>query len=430
MSFKFFRVASAMALSVAMATSAQAQADPCQGESGTAAAISLAEATRLALAADLRPDLAAAEVRAARTERAIAALRPADTVSVQIEDFPGTGLASNIDSLQITGSFSRVWERGGKREAREAFARTAVDVAQTAAMVADYDIREEVETLFLEAAIAEKRIALACDRVEIAKDLEAAVQRRVDAARDPVLARARATSDRLEAEADARRYAAISGNIRAALGAYWQADGDIRIEPDILVTRFVPRRLNLFPLYSPELQRLEAERLRAAARIELDRRQAIPDVTWSVGVRKFGIEDDLAVIGGASIPLGSTGRSDAAVWRARAEQGRIEMQREVLKQELLRRAAGYQRSAISSLDRIEEIDTILLPATIEAVELARDGYARGAFSYLDVIGAQNSVAILREERLSHLRTYILNEAALARLALPADLPTPRLETSQ
>ena len=153
-------------------------------------------------------------------------------------------------------------------------------------------------------------------------------------------------------------------------------------------------------------------------------------MTWSVGVRKFGIEDDLAVIGGASIPLGASIRSDTAVARARAEQRRIEVQRDVLQQDLLRRAIGYQRNAITALDQIEEIDTALLPAATEAVELARDGYARGAFSYLDVIGAQRSVAILREERLAHLRTYILNEAALARLAPPADMPTTRLETPQ
>tara|TARA_R110000803_G_scaffold158074_1_gene222414 strand:+ start:39018 stop:40301 length:1284 start_codon:yes stop_codon:yes gene_type:complete len=427
MSFKVFGLASAMALSAA---TAQAQSDPCGDVISAGDAISLEQATRQALAADLRPELAIAGVRAARTERAIAALRPADTVSVEIEDFPGTGLASNIDSLQITGSFSRVWERGGKREAREAFASSGVGVAQAGTAMAAYDIREEVETLYLETAIAEEQIALACDRVRIAQDLEAAVQKRVDAARDPELARATAISDRLRAVADVRRYAAKAENLRAALGAYWQAGADIRIEPDILDTHLIPRPLDVSALYSPELERLNAERLQTAARIELDRKQAIPDVTWSVGVRKFGIEDDLAVIGGASIPLGASIRSDTAVARARAEQRRIEVQRDVLQQDLLRRAIGYQRNAITALDQIEEIDTALLPAATEAVELARDGYARGAFSYLDVIGAQRSVAILREERLAHLRTYILNEAALARLAPPADMPTTRLETPQ
>jgi cobalt-zinc-cadmium efflux system outer membrane protein len=427
MSLKFLGLALAMTMPVAHA---QAQTDPCSAATAAGETVSLANATQLAFAADLRPELATAEVRAARTERAIAALRPADTVSLEIEDFPGTGLASNIDSLQITGSFSRVWERGGKREAREAFASAAVDVAETRFAAAKYDIQEEVEILYAEAALADRRVALACDRVSLYRDLEVAVQKRVDAGRDPLLAGARASSDRLQAEADARRYGTQASNLRAALGAYWLAESDFQIDPGFLGTRQDPSQIDISALHVPELDRLEAERLRSAAQIELERSQAIPDVTWSVGARKIGIEDDLAVVGGFSIPLGSANRSQASVARARANQRRIGVQRDTLQQQLLRRAVGHQRTAISALDQIETIDAILLPAATGAVELARDGYARGAFSYLDVADAQRTVAALREEHLSHLRTYILNKAALARLANATDRPVTRTEISE
>jgi cobalt-zinc-cadmium efflux system outer membrane protein len=427
MSSKFLGLALAMTLSVAHA---QAQSDLCGSAPDNGEVVSLSQATQRATMADLRPELATAEVRAARTERAIAALRPADTVSLEIEDFPGTGIASNIDSLQVTGSFSRVWERGGKREARETVANTAVDVAQTRFAAVEYAIREEVEILYAEAALAERRVALACDRVALSSDLETAVKKRVDAARDPLLAGARASSDRLQAEADARRNSVQARNLRAALGAYWQAKGDFQIDPNFLNERLEPREVDFSELYAPELDRLEAQRVRSSAQIELERSQAIPDVTWSVGVRKFGIEDDLAVIGGASIPLGSANRSKVSVTRARADQRRIDIERGVLRQQLLRRAVGHQRSAAGALDGIEEIDTILLPSATEAVDLARDGYVRGAFSYLDIVDAQRTVAILREDRLTLLRTYILNEAALARLTPPVDLPVTRTETPE
>jgi len=58
------------------------------------------------------------------------------------------------------------------------------------------------------------------------------------------------------------------------------------------------------------------------------------------------------------------------------------------------------------------------------VRLANDGYARGAFSYLDVLDAQRLLFDLREQRLDFLRNYHLAEAALARLQarnLPATL---------
>ena len=415
----------AMALSGA---AAQAQTDPCADSPAQAELVPLAQAMQFALEADLRPELATAEVRAARTERAIAALRPADTVSLEVEDFPGTGLASEIENLQVTGSFSRVWERGGKREAREALARRGVEVAETRLAAAEFEIREEVETLYAEAALAKGRLALACDQIDRSRELEAVIQRRVDAARDPLLAGARATSDRLRAEAEARRYAAQAANLRTALGAYWLAKDDFRIDPDFLEARLAPRAFDIADLSSPALDRLAKEQLQSAAKVELERAEAVPDVTWNVGVRKFGLEEDAAVVAGASIPLGTGGRSDAAVARARADQLRLETERDTIRQDLIRRAASYQRTALSALEHIKEIDTVLLPAANEGVALARDGYARGAFSYLDIISAQSAVDDLREERLSQLRSYILNEAALARLAPEAGTSAPPSET--
>jgi cobalt-zinc-cadmium efflux system outer membrane protein len=60
------------------------------------------------------------------------------------------------------------------------------------------------------------------------------------------------------------------------------------------------------------------------------------------------------------------------------------------------------------------------------VALANDGYARGAFSYLDVLDAQRLLFDLREQRLNLLRTYHLAEAALARIQA-RNLPAPLQE---
>jgi len=216
MSLKSIGLALAMTLSAAQA---QAQITPCDGVAQHGDVISLTRAIELATAADLRPALAKAEIKVARSERAIAALRPADTVSLDVEDFPGTGLASNIDNLQITGRFSRVWERGGKRDARLAVVDSGVSVAEVMFKSAQFEIRREIEILYSETALTEGRVAIACDRVVMARDLEAFVQKRVDAARDPLLAGAKAVSERLQAEAEARHYQARLDNLYGALGA-------------------------------------------------------------------------------------------------------------------------------------------------------------------------------------------------------------------
>lgn len=406
-------LALAMTLSAAHA---QAQTVPCGPALAIKESVSLERAISLAMAADLRPELAKAEVRAARTERAIAALRPADIVSVDVEDFPGIGIASNIDNLQITGRFSRVWERGGKQDARLALADKSVGVAEAMFEAANYEIRSEIEILYAEAALAQSRISLACDRVAIAKDLEASVQKRVDAARDPLLAGAKATSDRLQAEAEVRRYDAQAQNIRGALGAYWGRIDDFQIDPTFLTSHTPSQTVTYTEVYSPDFERLNAERDQVLAKIDLERTKSVPDITWNVGVRKFGYKEDLAILGGVSVPLGTKQRSGPSIEKARADQLRIEVERQALRQKLLRRASEYRRNAESAAEEMSQIEALLIPAAVKAVDLAREGYDRGAFSYFDIVDAQRSVANLREERLIHFRTYVLNTTALARLS--------------
>ncbi|WP_416877458.1 TolC family protein [Litorimonas sp.] len=417
MSFKFIGLAMAMTLSVAQAQAeTQNNLAPCSGADNQIEVINLARATRLALEADRRPELAKAEIRAARAERAIAALRPADTVSLDVEDFPGTGLASNIDNLQITGRFSRVWERGGKQDARIALAESGVGVAEAIFRAANFEIRSEIETLYAEAALAQRRVELACDEVEISIELERSIKKRVDAARDPLLAGARAKSQRLQAEAEVRHFDARAQAVREALGAYWQRNRDFQINPKYLTTRPPSQSVFYTEVYSPVFDRLDAERRQTVAQIDLERTKAVPDVTWNVGVRKFGYQEDLAIIGGVSIPLGTKKRSRASVAKVYAEQRRIKVARQTHQQGLLRKAAGYSREAQNAAEEISQIDNRLIPAAMEAVELAQEGYDRGAFSYLDIVDAQRSIAALREERLTHLRTYILNTTALERLS--------------
>lgn len=424
MSIKYLGLAFALALPAAH-VDAQTAHQPCKTEGVAPEEIKLEAATLRAQKADLRTAVGDANVAAAATEMAIARLRPADTLSLDIEDFPGIGIGGFSDNLQVTGQFSRVWERGGKRQARETLAERSRQLAETGRSGTGIQIRSEIETLYIQAVYLEQQYALACERVEISADLQTAIDRRVTAARDPLLAGARVSSDRLKAEADARRFAAQARDARAAMASYWGGDEDIRLDPAVL-DRLAPLRpIEFDNLSSPELDRLEAERRAQLARVELERASAKPDVTWSIGARKYGFQDDAAVVGGISIPLGTASRAEANVASAQANVRRVTAEAEAARQQLLRDVMSYRRASLSARDAIEEIDATLIPAAENALQLARDGYQRGAFSYLEIIDAQRVLTELREARLSHLLTYSLNEAALSRLLSPM---ASRLET--
>lgn len=417
------------ALALTAFSGAPAFAEACSAAPEGAPILNLDAAIARALESDLRTAAAEAAVSTARTGRAIAAQRPADSVSLAFENFPGIGLAAEIDSLEITASFNRVWERGDKRGARQLLADRAVGVAEAGIASSAADIAYEVQTLYVELAIAGQRLALAREKLEALRSAEALIARRVEAARDPLLAGSRAKADVLSAEGEVKRLEDEEEALRSALSGYGLGDtafavGFCGLAPDTSHSGH-PEGID----QSPDLLRLDAERRKAEAVIRVAEADRVPDITWSAGVRKFGVDESVGVLGGFSIPLGSASRAAPHEQKAAAEAREITANREALRQALLRETTRLERTALNALDAIAALDDGPVPEAERAVELANDGYRRGAFSYLDVLDAQRALFSLREQRLDHLRTYHLAEAAIARVTA-SNLPSRHPESGQ
>jgi cobalt-zinc-cadmium efflux system outer membrane protein len=121
-----------------------AAAQTCTRDSEAAALyLPLDEAVRRALESDLRPAAARAAVATARAERAIAALRPADSLSLEFENFPGIGLGSEIENLEVTGTFNRVWGAGAASARR---ARPSPSAAWTSPKRGSRSVRRKSPT--------------------------------------------------------------------------------------------------------------------------------------------------------------------------------------------------------------------------------------------------------------------------------------------
>jgi cobalt-zinc-cadmium efflux system outer membrane protein len=392
------------------------------------ARLSLDQAIAKALESDLRPDAARAAVASARTERAIAALRPSDSVSLEFENFPGTGIAAEVENLEVTGTFSRVWERGGKREARSRVAERSVEIAEAGVDISRADIAFEIQSLYVDLALTQERASLAQARLDAARAAEELISKRVKAARDPLLAGSRASADALIAEGELARLKQDADRLRAALADFWAGPADFGVDLCSLSPDGAHVEHSLDIGTSPELGRIEAERRKAEAAIRLAEADRVPDVTWSAGVRKFGTDESLSVVGGISVPLGAPKRAAPYAQQAGAQARQLEAEADALRQTLLRETALLERTALGAKDALAQLEAGPIPEAERAVSLANDGYARGAFSYLDVLDAQRLLFDLREQRLDFLRTFHLAEAALARLQA-RNLPATVQETT-
>jgi cobalt-zinc-cadmium efflux system outer membrane protein len=70
---------------------------------------------------------------------------------------------------------------------------------------------------------------------------------------------------------------------------------------------------------------------------------------------------------------------------------------------------------VAAASESERLRTEVIPAAIRAVEQVRQGFNRGGFQYLNVAEAERALADARTRRVTVLRQFHLDQAALDRL---------------
>lgn len=374
------------------------------------------DAVAFALENDLRREAARAAVAAARTERRIASFTPPDELQFQVQDFPRTRRVDDLDTLEVTASFARVWERGGKREAREAVAARGVDTAQARVAISDSQIAYEVRRLYAAVLIARSRQAVACMEIEHINDIKGAIDERVRRSADPLLAATRVSTELLAAEAALHRYRAQEAALLEQLAALTGRETGFDVDESALAQRPGIRAIDLSFSSYPDLLALDARQREARARVTLEQANRQADITWNIGVRNYGVSDDFGLVTGVSIPLGTGARSTAQVARARAREMAIAAEKHALVQQLVRETTALRQSSMQAVAMLETLDTRLIPEATEALDLAEAGYARGALAFRDILDAHEVLIGLHRQRTDHLETFLMNDAALQRLS--------------
>ena len=369
----------------------------------------------LALSASADPTLAASDARIAASDASIrqAQIRPRPSIGVDIEDFAGTGPYSAVDATQTTTWYERVWERGSKRQARIAAAESERGVTVQRGRLRTLDLLEKVQSAWAEAVAAEAAVSVAEEQLALARRTQGEVSRRVSAAVDPLFAGERANGSVTQARIARDQAQFVAANARATLASWWSGSADFTLEPGDLATASQP----LPSGRTPDLALIAAERDAAKARIRLEESKGAPDPTLRAGVRHFSDNNDVALMVGGSIPLGTRSANRANVERARAEQTAAEADLAVARIEQDRAIARLEASRSTTSSEIAWIDREILPNARRVVEMVRAGYNRGgfAFTYLELSQAQQAVIDARMRRIDLLRRFHLEGARLDRL---------------
>ncbi len=376
-----------------------------------------------ALDAALRnhPDLRASayEVGAAQARIVQAGLAPNPELSLELENFAGSGAARGTDALETTLSLSQVVELGGRRGLRQSAAQAEYDVAGVEQQARELDVLAEVTRRFIDVVAAQEHARLAADAVRIAQATLAAIDARVAAGRSPLAEQSRARIALTRALIERRQEESELGSARFALAASW---GDT--EPG-----FTSARAEIFELraleplqallerleHTPDLSRFASETRLREAELRLARVQARPNLAFSLGLRRLAEGDATALVAGVSLPLALRDRNQGAI---REAQLRIEQAGVLAAAARVRARAsllGLHQQVEADRARVETLRGEAQPQAQLALEQTRSGYERGRFSFLELATAQEELLALQAASIDAAADYHRLVAEIERL---------------
>jgi cobalt-zinc-cadmium efflux system outer membrane protein len=336
-------------------------------------------------------------------ERERAGQRPPLTIGADIENALGTGENTGFDSAEMTLTLASVLERGGKLDARRTLAQSRIDSLAIQRETRRLDLLAETARRYLAVVAAERARVLALLDVEQRQRPVAAALQRLKAGASPesVLLTAQAALARAELGRDraTQQAAAALQNLAAMWGERAPTFDVVAADPLVLPKVATLDALTLELERTPELAQFADERRIGEARLQLARSAAKPDLEWHVGVRRLQVTDDLAMVGGVVMPLGSRTRAEPEIRAAQAELAALSVEREVKGLSLystLVEAHGRYIVAQTEVDRLRDD---VLPKLLQAEQAAERAYRAGAISYLEWAMLQSEQTAARQQQL-------------------------------
>ena len=357
--------------------------------------------------------------RIAETRILQAGLKPNPELSVQAENFLGTGALSGVKGLETTVQLSQVIDLAGSRTRRVETATAARELAD-----ADYEMQRitifaEVARRFTETAADAQRLVTATEARTLAAQTVAVAQTRVEATKaSPLeLNKARTALALLEIEEEhaEHKLAACRQSLAAILGELEPTFGEI--SADLLTLPAVPEFSALVARLekSPVLARyaVEARWYEAQVRLAQSLRRSGPVV--SAGLRRVETTDDFGLVAGVSLPLPVRDQSQGNVREARELRAQTDASGEAARIELRATLFAVYQEMLHARSALNQLRQKIIPETESSLNLARQGYETGRFSLLELLDTQKSLIELRGAVVANAAAFHLHVIEIERL---------------
>lgn len=382
--------------------------------------ISLAKALSRAMAENPSLKVFDLRIRGLEGNRLSANQAPAYEAGLEVENVLGSGDLRGTDRAEYTLSLSSVIELGGKRRARTSLVNSRYDLVEAEREAETLDLLGQVTQRYIAALALQEKLELAAQAVELNEATLNTVTGRAQQGAAPdaevlrakaALAQSRIAHSALQTEYEKRKMALASmwGETRVD---FQQLRGDLfRFEPseqfDVLYQ---------LASESPLIRAYASERRMRDAEIQLARSQSESDIRWQVGARRFEETGDTAFVGGVSMPLFAGRRNRGEVQAATAARDEVQYRQQSALLQLHSLLFEAYHTRQQNIAAVEQLRTTVLPDLTKALDLTRQAYERGRYSYVEWTAAQRELLSAREALVDAAATALLNQALIEQLA--------------
>ncbi|OYW46380.1 MAG: hypothetical protein B7Z08_02320 [Sphingomonadales bacterium 32-68-7] len=379
--------------------------EPLPANLTLARALEEAEARSPAIAA------AVANVAAARGRLRQAGFRSNPELSVEVENFLGTGELSRLQGTEVTVAVSQRLDLAGRRPARQAVGRAELTVSELRLRIVQAELAQAVRQQFAGAVAARERVRVATENEERFRELARIAGILVDAGREPPLRALRAQSAASQARAELRAAEAEDAASRRTLAALF----GVEIAPEAVAGSLT----DILPTATSNVESLDVRLANAqVALAEANLRQASVegrlDPAAGLGIRHIQATGDQALVAGFSMPLPIRDRNQGNVEAARAEILAAEAERTGARVGATARIANATGNLSAASARVEALEEAAIPEGREALRLAQLSYQAGKIELIELIDAQAALASAETDLIAARLAQAQAAAELAR----------------
>lgn len=365
--------------------------------------LSLSDALERALQDNPSIRMSREQVRIGTDLERQAGFLPNPTLALGLENAAGSGPFQALDRAESSFEVTQKLELGGKRESRVEAAEAETGRAAAYVRSAERRLRAEVANAFHALLAAQERVALTADALARTGALIPALQERVNAgaASGADLNRGLLVRDLARIDADAAE--ADRAAARQNLIATWAGDPSQELEVRGELAQPEGALVSYHELQSaldehPALQMAHRSVDVRRAEYDLERADAVPDLTVGLGARYLSDTDDTAMMLSFSMPLTVFDANQGNIAAATRRITRDELAVRETEADLRRALNVAYGSSERFCAEARQLRTSIVPNARQTERTIRRGYQRGAFTVLELLSATRD-GIDSEKRL-------------------------------